>query len=61
MPIALDSFHALDRFVAAGDDLPAGDPIVKRYPSLFEDGAPAVEQATAAPGEKRTRTRKASA
>lgn len=60
---ALSSFHALGRFVRAGDEVDSKDPIVKGREVLFESPAPSgsVEQATAAPGEKRsvTRTRKA--
>ena len=34
------------------------DPIVRQFPHLFSDVSPVVEQATAAPGEKRaTRAR----
>jgi hypothetical protein len=40
------------RPVAAGELLPANDPLVKANPSFFE--VP-VEQATAAPGERRRR------
>jgi hypothetical protein len=35
---AITSFHALGRFVAAGEDLPASDEIVKAFPSLFVPG-----------------------
>jgi hypothetical protein len=61
------------RVVAAGAHLPGDDPFVVSNPSYFElvDGAPVapkaaptapvVEQATAAPGEKRTTVRKAKA
>ena len=48
--------------VQAGDVYEAGHPIVKKYPERFEPlkvhragKPPAVEQATAAPGEKRNR------
>lgn len=50
------------RVVAGGALLDADDPAVKNNPAAFEDvetaverTAPKVEQATAAPGEKRTR------
>lgn len=53
------------RVVPAGAHLPGTDPLVVSNPSYFElieaDPAPVVEQATAAPGEKRTTTRKAKA
>jgi len=51
------------RVVPAGAHLPGTDPLVVSNPGFFEliegDPAPVVEQATAAPGEKRTTTRKA--
>lgn len=60
------SFATADRVYVAGVILDASDPVVKPgREALFEaieDAArPVVEQATAAPGEKRTRTRKATA
>ena len=44
----------VERLVHAGEVFKATDPIVKRAPELFEP-AGAVEQATAAPGERRNR------
>ena len=32
---ALTSFHALDRFIAEGEQVDAADPIVKAFPTLF--------------------------
>ncbi len=50
---ATTAFHANDRFVADGEEVDSKDPIVKGREALFTtDG---VEQATAAPGEKRAR------
>lgn len=49
------SFHALGRFVRAGEEVESSDPIAVRYPSMFDGAASSVEQATAAPGEKRAR------
>lgn len=53
------------RVVPAGAHLDGSDPFVVSNPSYFvlieADAAPVVEQATAAPGEKRTTTRKAKA
>jgi hypothetical protein len=43
---AVDSFHALGRFVAAGEVLPADDPIVVQFPSLFVADAPLVRPAS---------------
>lgn len=43
---AIDSFHALGRFVAAGEELPAGDEIVKAFPTLFVQDAPLVRPAS---------------
>lgn len=66
--------HSGDRvLVAAGEMWDGDDPLVERYPDMFIDGPNVVrstrtdrgyvdvEQATAAPGEKRTvrRTRRA--
>lgn len=48
---ARESFHACGRFVAAGEPVDPADPIVKGREALFE--ADGVEQATAAPGERR--------
>lgn len=43
--------------VIEGEEFRADDPVVKKYPAHFTKSAsaaaPAVEQATAAPGEKR--------
>lgn len=60
---ALSSFHANGRFVAEGEEVDPKDPIVKGREALFTSAPSGVEQATAAPGEKRsvTRTRKAKA
>lgn len=60
------SFATADRVYVAGAILDASDPVVtpgrKALFQPVEDAAlPVVEQATAAPGEKRTRTRKAPA
>lgn len=41
MAVALTSFHALERFVAQGDELANTDPIVAAFPSLFEASPPA--------------------
>lgn len=51
---ALVSFHANDRFVPAGEEVDSKDAVVKGREALFEA---TVEQATAAPGEKRSVTR----
>lgn len=57
----MSGFVALDdgayRVVAAGEVLAASDPVVKANPGLFEPAGEAAEQATAAPGERRTRSR----
>lgn len=49
------TFFAGQRLVNAGDILPASDPVVRRREHLFESvgAAASVEQATAAPGERR--------
>lgn len=44
------------RFVTAGDLISEDDPIVKSAPGVFRAVEELVEQATAAPGEKRART-----
>lgn len=55
------SFHSPEGFIAAGDIYEADHPAVKKYPERFKPltvhrtGKPPVEQATAAPGEKRGR------
>lgn len=59
--VVIDSFATDDGFsYHRGQVIPAGDPILKKHPSLFKayEFAPAgsvgeVETATAAPGEKR--------
>jgi len=62
---ARESFYGAFGEVHAGDLFWADDPVVKAAPSLFgpptiretpgRASSPVVEQATAAPGEKRTR------
>jgi hypothetical protein len=55
------SFHSPAGFIAAGDIYEADHPVVEQYPERFEPlkvhrvERPAIEQATAAPGEKRGR------
>jgi hypothetical protein len=44
--------------VQIGQRFPASDPVVKHAPSLFEPWEDTVEQATAAPGEKRARAKR---
>lgn len=65
MAVARDSFHWCDQFFAQGQEVDDKAPVVAACPSLFDRSepaaAPVVEQATAAPGEKRTTTRKAKA
>jgi hypothetical protein len=52
---ATQTFHALGRTVVEGEEVDPKDPIVKGRESLFTAPESAkVEQATAAPGEKRT-------
>jgi len=59
--VALESFVGLvgseDRFVREGDLVRASDPIVRKFPKFFAPAIatdePRIEQATAAPGEKR--------
>jgi hypothetical protein len=61
---ARESFFWDGTFYAAGVDVDDKAPVVGACPSLFDRSAPAapvVEQATAAPGEKRTTARKAKA
>jgi hypothetical protein len=57
---AVTSFVAevdgVQRFVRPGELVASTDPLVKRHPELFTEEIP-VEQATAAPGEKRGRRR----
>ena len=48
------SFAALGRMWPKGTKVDDGDAVVARYPQFFDGGVDApVEQATAAPGEKR--------
>ena len=66
---ARETFIAGHVTVVAGSHWPADDPIVRSFKNLFTDDPSfgmsysvtpkpaAVEQATAAPGEKRTRSR----
>ena len=54
------SFHCPDGFICAGDMYEESHPIVEKYPERFRPlevhrSAPVIEQATAAPGEKRGR------
>lgn len=59
--VALQSFvgrlGGADVTFKAGDQVAAGHPAAKKWPHLFgpiaRDSGPRVEQATAAPGEKR--------
>ncbi|MCA9712895.1 MAG: hypothetical protein KDK70_44130 [Myxococcales bacterium] len=51
---ALDTFHAHGRTIGYGEVLDASDPIVKGREALFASDDSIVEQATAAPGEKRS-------
>lgn len=59
--VALQSFVGrigdADVIYRAGDSVDAGSPAVKKWPHLFgpatRDSDPKIEQATAAPGEKR--------
>ena len=57
------SFYCAGRIYVAGTVLESSDPVVGPRPELFDriEDVAVVEQATAAPGEKRTRTRKAPA
>ena len=61
MAVDRDSFHWCDLFFAQGQEVDDKAPVVAACPGLFDVSAPVVEQATAAPGEKRTVTRKAKA
>ena len=55
---ALSTFWWGQRVINQGDIIASTDPVAKAAPLLFEVVAPAlVEQATAAPGERRTLTR----
>jgi hypothetical protein len=49
-----------DGIVHAGQRFASTHPAVKAYPDSFQPEGSDVEQATAAPGEKRARRRKAS-
>lgn len=59
--VALESFVGLvgseDRPIRQGDLVRASDPVVRKFPQFFAPaqavGEPRIEQATAAPGEKR--------
>lgn len=57
---ATTSFFVDHRLVAKGEIVDNADPIVKGREALFAPVAPThpVEQATAAPGEKRTATKR---
>ena len=46
------------RIIHEGYLFDSKDPVVKGREALFEDAVQVVEQATAAPGEKRTRAKK---
>lgn len=51
---ARESFFAGRRLIQAGDLIHESDPVVKGREQFFtEDEGPPVEQATAAPGERR--------
>ena len=55
------SFSAGGRIVRAGETIREGHPLLRAYPQMFEPLRvvyDVVEKATAAPGEKRTTTRK---
>jgi hypothetical protein len=55
---ALTTFGWGQRMVREGDIVSSDDPVVRKNAALFEPIlAPVVEQATAAPGERRTVTR----
>ena len=58
------SFHCPDGFICAGDIYEAEHPVVQKYPERFKPlrvnrvaREDVIEQATAAPGEKRKRVR----
>lgn len=46
--------NGVERFIRGGEVLPSSDPVIKALPDYFEAETP-VEEATAAPGEKRKR------
>lgn len=55
---ATTTFGWGQRLVREGDIVSSDDPVVRKHAALFEPiVAPIVEQATAAPGERRTVTR----
>lgn len=55
---ARSTFFWGQRVVNAGEIVSSDDPVAKHAPELFEPiVAPVVEQATAAPGERRNLTR----
>lgn len=55
---AKTTFRSGQRIVRSGEIVAANDPVVKGREALFTDPDSLVEQATAAPGEKRAVTRK---
>ena len=61
MATARDTFFWSGTLYTTGDEVDDKAPVVAACPSLFDRTAPApvVEQATAAPGERRTTARKA--
>lgn len=60
MAVARDTFHWSGVLYVAGTEVDDKAPVVAACPTLFDRApAPVVEQATAAPGEKRTTTRSA--
>lgn len=56
--VVVTTSNGASRGVRQGDVIPDDDPIVREFPWLFEA---AVEQATAAPGEKRSVRRRRTA
>jgi len=57
--VARESFFWSGEFFTAGVEVDDKAPVVAACPSLFDRAsAPVVEQATAAPGEKRATTRR---
>lgn len=55
---ARTSFGWGQRLVREGDIVSSDDPVVRKHGDLFEPiTVPTIEQATAAPGERRTVTR----
>lgn len=55
--VAKENFWTPEGMIAKGDIFEASDPAVKGRDLVFAPVETDVEQATAAPGEKRTRTR----